>query len=44
MESNLNAEWEFNLYAQAMLIHSDDYAEAMRARAERRKPDFKGRR
>lgn len=44
MESNLNAEWEFNLYAQAMLIHSDDYAAAMRARTERRKPDFKGKR
>ncbi len=44
MESNLNAEWEFNLYAQAMLINSDDYAEAMQARAEKRTPDFKGRR
>jgi len=44
MESNLNAEWEFNLYAQAMLINSDDYAEAMRSRKEKRKPKFKGKR
>jgi enoyl-CoA hydratase/carnithine racemase len=44
MESSLNAEWEFNLYAQAMLINSDDYAEALRARQEKRKPRFSGKR
>jgi enoyl-CoA hydratase/carnithine racemase len=44
MESSLNAEWEFNLYAQAMLINSDDYAEAMNARKDKRKPKFKGKR
>ncbi len=44
MESSLHAEWEYNLYAQAMLIHSDDYAEAMLARREKRRPEFKGKR
>jgi enoyl-CoA hydratase/carnithine racemase len=44
MESTLNAEWEFNLYAQAMLINSDDYAEAMQARSQKRKPRFQGKR
>jgi enoyl-CoA hydratase/carnithine racemase len=44
LESSLNAEWEFNLYAQAMLINSDDYAEALRARQEKRKPRFSGKR
>ena len=44
MESSLNAEWEFNLYAQAMLINSDDYTEATTAGKEKRRPKFKGKR
>lgn len=44
MQSSLDAEWEFNLYAQAMLIHSDDYAEAMLARKDKRRPAFQGKR
>ncbi|MCP5263407.1 MAG: enoyl-CoA hydratase-related protein [Lysobacteraceae bacterium] len=40
MEGTLQGEWEFNLQAQAMLIKGDDYAEAVQAIEERRKPKF----
>jgi enoyl-CoA hydratase/carnithine racemase len=43
MESSLAAEWEFNLYAQAMLFSSQDFAEAAQAFKEKRRPKFEGR-
>lgn len=42
-ESSLAAEWEANVNAQALLIGSDDFAEAVRAAGARERPDFKGR-
>lgn len=42
MESSLAAEWEYNLYAQAMLLNSADFSEAVTAMAEKRKPEFRG--
>ncbi|MDA1101902.1 MAG: enoyl-CoA hydratase-related protein [Proteobacteria bacterium] len=43
MESTLAAEWEHNVYVQALLIDSEDYAEGVRALLERRKAKFLGR-
>ena len=43
MESTLAAEWEHNVYVQSMLIDSADFAEALAARKDRRKPKFQGR-
>lgn len=40
MESTLAAEWEFNIYAQSMLISNGDFGEAVRAFKEKRKPEF----
>ena len=42
MESTLAAEWDFNLYAQSMLLDSEDFAEAVAAMAEKRAPNFTG--
>ncbi|HKI97724.1 MAG TPA: enoyl-CoA hydratase-related protein [bacterium] len=42
MESTLAAEWEHNIYAQAMLLDSRDFAEAVAAVQEQRKPHFEG--
>ncbi|MEE8396513.1 MAG: enoyl-CoA hydratase-related protein, partial [bacterium] len=43
MESTLAAEWEFNMYAQSMLLDSEDFAEAVRAFVEKREAVFQGR-
>jgi enoyl-CoA hydratase/carnithine racemase len=40
MESTLAAEWEFNIYAQSMLISAGDFGEAVTAFKEKRKPNF----
>lgn len=40
MEGTLAGEWEFNLQAQAMLIGGPDFAEALAAIEEKRKPVF----
>ena len=42
MESTLAAEWDFNLYAQSMLLNSEDFAESVAAMAEKRTPNFTG--
>jgi enoyl-CoA hydratase/carnithine racemase len=40
MEGTLAGEWEFNLQAQAMLIAGPDFAEAVDALEQKRKPVF----
>jgi enoyl-CoA hydratase/carnithine racemase len=40
MEGTLAGEWEFNLQAQAMLIGGPDFAEAVDALEQKRKPVF----
>jgi len=42
MESTLYTEWEANSLAQATLLSSEDFREAVASRKESRKPDFKG--
>ena len=42
MESTLYAEWEANSSAQAILLSSEDFRGAIKARKESRNPDFKG--
>jgi enoyl-CoA hydratase/carnithine racemase len=41
-ETSLAAEWESNLHAQAILIGSDDFAEAVRAAGASERPKFTG--
>ncbi len=40
MEGTLAGEWEFNLQVQAMLISGPDFAEALDAIEQKRKPVF----
>lgn len=40
MESTLAGEWEFNVFAQSMLLNGADFAEAVAAMGEKRKPRF----
>ena len=40
MEGTLAGEWEFNLQAQAMLMKGSDFAEAIEALEQKRKPVF----
>lgn len=40
MESTLASEWEFNVFAQSMLLNGDDFDEAVTAMEEKRKPRF----
>ena len=42
LETSLSTEWEYNLQAQALLLTGPDFAEAMSAMAENRKPVFAG--
>lgn len=43
VESTIETEWSANAMAQAMLISSEDFSEAMQSLKERRKPSFNGR-
>lgn len=40
LESTIDSEWGFNVYAQSMLLNGPDFAEAVRAMEEKRAPDF----
>lgn len=43
MESTLAREWEYNIFAQATLISSEDCKEGITSTIKKRKPVFKGR-
>jgi enoyl-CoA hydratase/carnithine racemase len=40
MNGTLESEWEFNVQAQAILLNSPDFQEAVKAIGEKRKPKF----
>lgn len=40
LESTMSAEWDYNLQAQSILLAGPDFAEAMSAMVENRKPEF----
>ena len=40
LESLMAGEWEFNVFAQSLLLNGKDFAEAVQAIAEKRKPHY----
>jgi enoyl-CoA hydratase/carnithine racemase len=40
LESSMEGEWGFNVYAQSMLLNGPDFAEAVLAMQEKRRPEF----
>ena len=42
MESSLAAEWEHNVYTQALLLGTEDFKESVQALKEKRRPVYQG--
>lgn len=41
LESTMESEWSFNVYAQSMLLNGPDFEEAVQAMEQKRPPNFK---